>query len=484
MIEKTELETEKSETAGTVQHSSEKAKRHTLPEELLEAPLIHGGLWKAIWLMSWPLLIQTVAMSVVGAVDVQMSGYLGSNSQAAVGLSEHVIFMFMVIFFSISVGTTAIVSREFGEGNAEGTIRSTTQSLVVSVTFGFVMAIAALSFARLLLPLFSKSPAVIEQGTLYLSIFGLYMIPFSLICITGAAFRAIGDSKTPLWVILVQVSICIIGDYLTVVKGWPVPGLGLRGIAISAVLGAFTAAALSIFMVYRSPLKECLTFKRLSVFDWELQKRILKIGIPTAVQRLGWNASVFAVFFILSQVKEQTAALAAWTIGMRIEALLFMPLMAFSTAVSSIVGQNLGAGKPERATKAGWNVTVIGVIMMIVLAAGMFFGSETIARFMSQDPKAIEFTSNYLKINALSEPFLAVAMVLMGAMQGAGDTKVNMWISLFCNWIVRLPVAWYLALNLNLGTNGVWIAMATSVTVCAFLCAARYRSGKWLKVKV
>ncbi len=456
--------------------------RNALAEELLDAPLVHGGLWKAIWLMSWPLVISTVATSIVGTVDLKISGTLGAAAQAAVGLSEHIIFLFMVFIFSISVGTTAIVSREFGEGNTEGTLTGTAQSLQLSMISGVFLAIAALTCAKFILPLCTSASDVMEQGFIYLSLYGLYMIPFSVLCIAGAAFRAIGDTKTPLLIVLVDVVINIIGDNTTVYYNWPVAGLGIKGIAVSAVVAASVSACLSLFLLHRSPLKESLY--RLTVFNWDWQKRILKIGLPSAVQRLGWAGSVFAVFFILARVKDSTAALASWSIGIRVEALLFMPLVALSLAVSSIVGQNLGAKKEDRAIKAGWNVTFIGVIAMVIAGVCMFLGADTISAIMAPDMVTRQFCGNYMRINAFSEPFLAVAMVLMGAMQGAGDTKVPMWISLFCNWIIRLPVAACLALGLGMGPSGVWYSMVSSVVVCALLCTVRYQSGKWLKVRV
>lgn len=457
-------------------------KKQSLPDEVLDAPLVHGGLWKAIWLMSWPLLISTVATSIVGMVDVQVSSYLGSSSQAAVGLAEHITFMFMIAIFSISVGTTAIVSREFGEGNTAETLRGTAQSLQLSAICGTILALLALTSSKYFLPLFSHSPEVVGVGSTYLSIFGFYLIPFSVVCITGAAFRAIGDARTGLIIVLIDVVINIIGDYLTVVANWPVPGLGIKGIAISGVVANLVAAVVAVLLIYRSPLKASLT--QVGKFDWSMQKRILKIGLPSAIQRSGWAGSVFAVFFILKHVPNATAALASWTIGMRVEGLLFMPMMAFSLAVSSIVGQNLGAKKEDRAMKAGWNVTGLACGLMAIFGTLMFIFADQIASVMSQDPTTIKFTASYLRINAIAEPFLAVAMVLMGALQGAGDTKMPMFFSLFCNSVVRLPLSWWLAITLNMGTDGVWIAMAISVTVCAVLCTLRFRSGEWMKTKV
>lgn len=388
----------------------------------------------------------------------------------------------MIAIFSISVGTTAIVSREFGEGNFAETQKGSAQSILLSIACGLTLALLALTCSKFMLPLFSSSPEVVALGSTYLGLFGFYLIPFSVVCIASASFRAIGDARTPLLIVLFDVIVNIIGDYVTVAGNWPVPGLGIKGIAISGVVANLVAAVVAVYLLAKSPLK--FRFAQIQGFDWHMQKRILKIGLPSAVQRSGWAASVFAVFFILARVPDSTAALAAWTIGMRVEGLLFMPMMAFSLAVSSIVGQNLGAKKEDRAMKAGWNVTALGAGSMALLASIMFLFADQIADLMSHDLTTIKFCASYLRINAITEPFLAVAMILMGALQGAGDTKLPMIFSLFCNTFVRLPLAWYLAIVIGMGTDGVWISMAASVTLCAALCTWRFASGEWIKTKV
>jgi MATE family multidrug resistance protein len=453
-----------------------------VPTRVEDAPLVEGSLWKAIWLMSWPLTLTTVAGSIVGMIDVQVAGLIGSVSQAAVGLAEQVIFLFMIFLMSLGVGTTAIVSRAFGERDLKQTNFATGQSLSLSILSGVVLMIAAFFTARYLMPLFSKSPQVVAEGDLYLTIFALYLVPFSLVCISNSAFRAVGNAKIPLLVVSIEVIVNIIGDYLTVVYNWPVPGLGIRGIAWSAVVGAIIGATSAIICIRRSVLSGCAN--HLMPLDKEALLRVLKVGLPAAFQRLGWAASVFVVFFILSRLKEPTAALASWTIGMRVEALLFMPLMALSLAVSSIVGQNLGAKQIDRAFRAGWHVTWIGVGMMFVLATLMFLFAEPIAARMSHDPETIKITADYLRINALAEPFLAVNMILSGALQGAGDTKITMWISIFGNWVVRLPLAWYLAMIAGYNATGAWIAMSASVVVSSLMIAWRFQSGVWTKQKV
>jgi Na+-driven multidrug efflux pump len=169
---------------------------------------------------------------------------------------------------------------------------------------------------------------------------------------------------------------------------------------------------------------------------------------------------------------------------MRLEVLVFMPLMALSMSVSSIVGQNLGAKQIDRAVRAGWNVTAIGVGLNCVLGTCMFVFSNQLAGAMSKDPTTMLYTADYLKINAFCEPFLALGMVLSGGLQGAGDTKTPMWITLFTNWILRLPLAWYLVITLNMGPVGAWLAMSSSCVVMGLLTAWRFQSKAWTKTHV
>jgi MATE family multidrug resistance protein len=276
------------------------------------------------------------------------------------------------------------------------------------------------------------------------------------------------------------VQIC--GDYLTVVCNWPVPGLGIRGIAISALCASSCAAAVGLTRLSRSPLSKSLGL--LFPAHGQTMRRVLKVGLPTAFQRLSWATSVFVVFFVLSHCPSPTAALASWTIGMRVEALILMPMMALGMGVGAIVGQNLGAREIERAFKAGWHVSWIGIWMMIVMAAGLFCFAHPLAMLMSRDVTTIDYTTWYLRINAMGDPFLALGMILSGALQGAGDTRTPMWITMFSHWGLRLPLAWLLSLTFNLGPTGTWIAMSLSVIIMSLLMTWRYQSRAWIKTEI
>ena len=447
-----------------------------------EDVLATGSLWKAIWTMSWPLLLTTTSSSLVGLVDVQMSRELGSAAQAAVGVSEQILFMFMVFIMATGVGTTALVSRAAGARESEEVDRCTGQSLSLSITMGVVLTCLCLWLSGSVISHAGNAPDVAAAARQYLGFYAFVLIPFSINVIINSAFRAIGRAKAPLLIILVSTSITIAGDYLTIICNWPAPGLGLRGIAGSGVLGSCAATIVALYMVLHSPIRNSL--KCMLPFSKEYAIRILKVGLPSALNRLSWSLSVFVLFAILRHCDNATCAIASWTIGMRVEALIFMPLLALSLAVSSIVGQSLGAKQIDRAVKAGWQVTFIGIIMMVVLSLALFTGADFLAHHMSKDETTIGYTRSYLQVNAFSEPFLALAMVLSGALQGAGDTRTPMWITIFTNWFVRLPLAWVLAITMHYGPIGAWMAMATSIAMNGVLTTSWYRSKRWIKTTV
>jgi putative efflux protein, MATE family len=432
--------------------------------------------------MSWPLVITTVTYSFVGITDLYVAGTLGSASQAAVGLSEQILFVFTLFIMAAGTGTTALVSRYWGSGNVGRAQRFSAQSLTLAVAMGVILCVCANICAHFMVGFFSESPDVKSIGALYLGLYSLYMIPWSIVSISNCSFRAVGDAKTPLYVVGTMAMIQISGDFLTVIYNWPVPNLGVAGIAYSAMLAALVGAVISIVRIMRSPLAGSL--KKLFPIVPTMVKRIVKIGIPSAFQRMAWTYSVFIVFFILARCPQPTEALAAWTVGMRVEALMFMPVMALSMAVAAIVGQNLGAKEIDRAYNAGWKVAWIGISMLAFVATIVFFMAETIAQNMSRDPGTIAIVSSYLKINALSEPCLALGMILSGALQGAGDTRTPMWITIFTNWVIRLPLAYWLAIVLKLGPAGVWWAMTLSVVTMGFLVAWRYRERAWTRIHI
>ncbi|MGH9552528.1 MAG: MATE family efflux transporter, partial [Terriglobales bacterium] len=264
-----------------------------------EGRLVQGSLWTAIWTMSWPLLLTTISASLIGLTDIKMAGILGSSQQAAVGLCEQMLFLFLVFIMSIGAGTTAMVSRAAGAGNHAEASECTAQSLSLSFGMGLVLSVLAFCFAKYGFVLMKPEPDVVRYGSAYLGVYSFYLIPFSIACQVNSSFRAIGDAKKPLIIVSCMTVINIVGDIATVMYDWPIHGLGLLGIPLSAITASSFGATLGLFFISRSELKDSL--KRLLPVYWNYVERILRIGVPAALQRLSWAFSVFVLFFILMQ---------------------------------------------------------------------------------------------------------------------------------------------------------------------------------------
>jgi putative MATE family efflux protein len=427
-------------------------------------------------------MLAIICTSLVSVVDVQVAGFIGPSAQAAVGLSEQLLFKFTIFLLSIATGTTAIVSRAWGGNNNDDAVYATGQSLSFSLLLGIILTIAATAGAHFIVPLLANSPDVISQADMYLTIYALYLVPFSVVCISNAAFRAIGNARATLAIVFIELVINVAGDYLTVVGNWPVPGLGIRGIAGSSIVGALVAASLTLYLISRSPLRASLT--KMLPISIDALKRVLSVGLPSAFHGLSWSTSIFVVFFLLKGVENPTAALAAWTIGMRIESLIEIPLVALRMAVGPIVGQCLGAKNPDRAVRGCWWVASIGVILMALTAGALFLLAQPVAHIFSRDPKTIACTVSYLSIGAWALPARALDSVLIGALHGAGDTRGPMWIFVFTNWIVRLPLAWWLCFVVGWGSAGVWLAITVSAILGAGLIVGRFFTGSWKMQRV
>ncbi len=456
---------------GSAEHN-EKAKK--------EAVLVSGSLWHAIWIMSWPLLLLMLSNAVVGIVDVQLAQTFSASAQAAVGLGDQIVFLFVALILAASVGTNALVSRAFGARDQEEAISTQGQSLIFALLMGGILTIAACLFSGNLMGLFTPDALTEKLARPYLIIYALYFLPFSFLCIVNAGFRASGDAKVPLLIVLIMTFINVALDFWFVYGPWR--SLGINGLALAGFSASTIGACIAWFKLRQSALKD--SARRLLPLNYPLLLKLIKISVPAALQRITWTMAIFVVFFTLKNCPSPTAALAAWTIGIRVESFLFMPMFALGQAVSSVVGQNLGAKEDERAFQAGWNVSWLGFGLMVVCGTLLFLYSPTLARLMASDPEAIKYCTSYLQICALAQPLQAMSMIFNGALQGAGDTRVPMWITIFTQWLIRLPLSWLLAITFKFGPLGVWIAMSLSSSMSGLLNLWRYQSRAWERLKL
>ena len=441
--------------------------------------IVSGSLKKAIWILSWPLMVRMSAVSIASFTDIFIAGKLGSEAQAAIGICAQVWFFLLMITVALSAGTTAIVSRYWGAEDKENAIEAARHSLLFAVLFGSLTIAVGLMVARPLLSLLGASQAVVEIAWTYIRIDILSQLPFTIIWIAHSILRAKGDTKSPMfnWV-LMTISIVSL-DCLFCLS--PL-NMGVEGIAWSWLITSMFGVMLATHKLMESDIGECLNPKRTlsKGFSSTWLVRLMKIGLPACISDLAWTLGCFALFLIFATTSHPTECQASWAIGLRMEEIVsYMPIYALSTACATIVGQNLGAGNSERAKEAGWIVCLAGVMFTLIVALTVTMLAEPIALMMSTDALVVEYTTRYFQIIGLSQPFVAIWIILFGAMQGAGYTKWPMWVSIFGFAVLRLPLAWLLTNNVSDGPVGCWVAFATTSVVLAILTIKKYNSNQW-----
>jgi MATE family multidrug resistance protein len=419
----------------------------------------------------------------VGLADLYVAGFIGPDVQAAIGFVSQLFFIVIIVANAIGIGTIAMVSRAVGAANDGRAVEIARQSILFGIVVAVFITAATILWCREIVALAGMPGEIRVVAEDFLRIFAFALGPNYLLIIVNAVFRAAGDVKKPLLTMFFVSLVNIVGDFVLVFGIPPFPEMGYRGIAVS------TASSFTAGMLISVALLATKRWRGVFTEPWGVSfptiRRIVDIGWPSVFLQVAWQAGSIVLYNILSRLGEGTiTALAALTNGLRIEAIIFLPAFALNMAASVLAGQNLGAGDPGRAEKLGWKTAGAGMVLLGGLAVPVFIWAEAFASILARTPEVLAETANYLRINMVSEPFLALGTILSGAITGAGDTRATMWIIVACMWGVRLPLAYLLAITLDYGPTGVWVSMVASMMCYALLMALRFRGGRWKHVRV
>jgi putative MATE family efflux protein len=442
-----------------------------------------GNLWVSIWQLSWPMFLIMIFNFCVGLTDVYVAGFISPEVQAAVGFVSQLYFLIIIIANAISIGTLALVSRAIGAGNYQDAIGTAKQSLIFSVIVTLGLMVAGLVFTREIISTSGFPVKIRDISENFLKIFVLALGPNYILIISNAIFRASGEVKKPLFTMFVVSLINIIGNFVLVFGIFPFPEMGYIGIAISSAISVTIGMVMNLFFFVTGFWRSI--YNRPWRIAADMIKKIIKLGWPAALLQIAWNAGSIVLYNILARLGNKSiVALASITNGLRIEAVIYLPAFALNMAAAVLIGQNLGARNADRAEQIGWKIALTGVILMSLMALIIFAWARDIASTITKDPEVLEETTRYLRINMLSEPFMALSVALAGCLQGAGDTKGTMWVIIIAMWVIRLPLAYFLASVLNYGAIGVWTAMVISMNVQGLLMAWRFRQGHWKELQL
>jgi putative MATE family efflux protein len=434
-----------------------------------------GSMRRAVFLLSIPMILEMCLESVFALVDLFFVGRLGKEAVATVGLTESVITLVYSIAIGLSMAATAMVARRIGEKQPEAAAHAAAQSILISIVLTLVTSVAGACFAPLILKTMGASPHTVAIGAIYTRIlFGGSLVIVLLFLINGI-FRGAGNASMAMW------SLWIANGCNIILCPILIHFYGLRGAAIATTAGRGVGVCFQLYYLLRgSGLVRIV--RRYFLPDRAIIKSILKIAWTGTMQFLINSASWIVMARLVARFGD--TAIAGYQVSIRVLIFFLLPAWGMSNAAATLVGQNLGAGLPERAaqsvrTVAWYNALFMGLVTLIFLV-----GAGPIVSFLNKDPAVEEIAIRALRIISLGYIFYGVGMVLTNAFNGAGDTRTPTIINLFCFWAFQIPLAWLLAIALDFGPSGVFSAILlteSTLTVASFVI---FRQGKWKKVKI
>ncbi len=444
--------------------------------------LTKENLNKNIIRLALPVALENVLHMAVFIVDIIMIGRLGTAPVAAVGLAGALSFIIAMIFTALGVGTTALVARSFGAEQKAEAQTVAEQSILISLVFGLTISPFIFYFADNILILMSAEENVVALGSSYLKIVLCFFI-FRLIILTGTSiFRGAGDTRTPMVITLVTNCVNILFNWLLIFGIWIFPRMEVVGAAWATSIAYTVGASLIFYKLLSRKSILTISFRRIIAVKRSIIKRILRISLPATLDasltQMGY------LFFIKIVAMLGTVSLAAHQIAIRIEALSFMPGFALAVATATIVGQSLGAGKPELARLSMRKNCQIALAMMGFFAFIFLVFAKPMARVFHPEQDVLALSAYCVMIAALEQPALAIYMVYSGGLRGAGDTLSPMIVTIVGTLCFHLPVAYVFGIVLEWGLAGIWFGAALDWILRCIAVYILFRRGRWRRIKV
>jgi putative MATE family efflux protein len=439
-----------------------------------------GNLNRAVLLLSIPMVLEMAGESLFAIVDAFFVARLGASALAAVGLTESVLQIIYAIAVGLSMSTTAMVARRIGEKNEEGAARAAVQAIIVGIVISIVFGVAGVIWAPDLLRLMGGDEQVVAVGTTYTRIMYGGMVVIMLLFLNNAIYRGAGDAAMAMRSVWLANAINIVLDPLLITGVGPFPELGLTGAAVATTIGRGIGVTYQLRSLSRGPR---IRVRRSHIrLDVDVIRSLIRISVGGVGQMLVGTASYVGLIRILATFG--SVVLAGYVIAIRLVIFIVLPAWGVANAAATLVGQNLGAGRPDRAERAvwvtgKWNMAFMAFVTVIFVA----FAGAIVAPF-SSDPETAAVATRALRIISYGYVFYAWGMVTLQAFNGAGDTATPTKINFFVFWLFQIPFAWALAHPLGVGPDGVFSAIAIAYSLSAVVGVFLFRGGKWKEKEV
>lgn len=435
-----------------------------------------GPIRRSVFLLAVPMVLEMALESVFAVTDIFFVSRLGAEAVAAVGLTEAVLTLVYAVAIGMSMAATAMVARRTGEKDDEGARVATAQVLWVGLLVSAAVAIIGFSMPGRILALMGAESAVIENGKSYTMIILGGSITVMYLFLLNAIFRGVGDAAIAMRSLWLANGINIVLDPILIFGLGPFPEMGVTGAAVATTIGRGTGVLYQLWHLFDGKTRLAMHWRTLRL-NITVMKRLIRVSAGGIMQfMIATSAWVFLMRIVAPFGSD---ALAGYTIALRVIMFTILPAWGLGNAAATLVGQNLGANQPERASRSAWIAAHYNLVFMLCVAVVFITAAPTILGIFSTDQDVINYGVACLRIISFGYAFFAYGLIIVQALNGAGDTYTPMVINFFGYWVFQLPLAWWLAGPRSLGPDGVFWAVMLAESVLTIAAIWVFQQGRW-----
>lgn len=446
-----------------------------------EQEFTSGSIRRAVFMLSIPMILEMMMESVFAVVDIYFVSKVSVNAVATIGLTESVITLVYAVAIGLSMAATAVVARRVGEKDLQGASQAAVQAIFLGIAVAVAVSIVGFIYPKEILGLMGAESDLIEEGYGYTKVLLGGNVTIMLLFLINAIFRGAGDASVAMWTLVLSNGLNIILDPIFIFGLGPIPAYGVQGAAIATTIGRGTAVVFQLVILFYGWSRIKITLKDLFLRA-KVMFNLIKVSLGGIGQFLIGTSSWIFLMRIMSEFGSEV--LAGYTIAIRVMMFTLMPAWGMSNAAATLVGQNLGARKPQRAEDSVWKTGKYTAIFMAVVSLAYLLFAKTIIGWFTNEAEVIKQGALCLQIIAAGYIFYAYGMVVIQSFNGSGDTRTPTYINFICFWLFQLPFAYLAAITFDLGPTGVFWAITLAEVLIALIGIVWFRKGKWKNMKI
>ncbi|WP_431166478.1 MATE family efflux transporter [Tenacibaculum halocynthiae] len=440
-----------------------------------------GSIKKAVFMLAIPMILEMLMESIFALVDIIYVSRVSVNAVATVGLTESVLTLVYAVAIGLSMAATALIARRTGEKDSVGANQTAVQVIFLGIGISILISILGIVYPKEILALMGGEPNLIEEGFGYTRVLLGGNITVMLLFLINAIFRGAGNASIAMWTLILSNGLNIILDPIFIFGLGPIPAYGVEGAAIATTIGRGVAVITQLLILFYGKGKIKLVIKDL-VLNIALIFNIIKVSLGGIGQFIIGTSSWVFLMRIMSEFGSEV--LAGYTIAIRIMMFTLMPAWGMSNAAATLVGQNLGANKPDRAEKSVWITSKYCAYFMGIVSVVYILFASTFLEWFSNNPEVVSNGALCLQVIAAGYIAYAYGMVVIQSFNGSGGTKTPTLINFVCFWLFQLPFAYLMAITFDFGPQGVFWAITLAEVLIAIIGILLFKKGKWKTVKV